>query len=197
MAAATSLIITLFLLVSTAPLSLVHAQPLPAAGPDTVVIWEAGEPDILHPLFSDADSAGDVLETMFTRDVQRDDSWKAFPQGVEYIRAFIVGVLASCEPRYYSQSIPTEANGWTGGNFTGYRNPEMDEACGAATREVDEEKRIAALRQVARIFSRDLPALPLFWRVRVVAAKTGLQNFSFGAPFLGDEFWNAHAWFWK
>lgn len=104
---------------------------------------------------------------------------------------------SSCEPRYASYSIPTEASGWTGGNFTGYRDLEMDEACTAAINELVEEKRLVAIRQVARIYSRDLPALPLFWRLTVVAAKKGLRNFSIGAPFHGEEMWNAPQWYWE
>lgn len=112
--------------------------------------------------------------------------------------AFSVGVGGgSCRPRYHSQSIPTEANGWNGGNYSGYRNPEMDEACLAAIHEPDEGKRVGALRQVGKIFSRDLPALPLFYRATIMTAKTGLQNFSIGAPFFGGAFWNAHAWYWQ
>lgn len=112
--------------------------------------------------------------------------------------AFTVSTgAANCKPRYASKSIPTEANGWNGGNFPGYRSAEMDAACDGAFRELDAQKRVDAQRQVARVFSRDLPALPLFWRLTVVAAKRGLRNFSIGAPFHGDWMWNAPQWYWE
>jgi peptide/nickel transport system substrate-binding protein len=64
----------------------------------------------------------------------------------------------------------------------GYQNPEWDRVCGAITREIDETKRNMLLSESARIFSRDLPALPLYFRVRAAAAKTGLRNFTRDRP---------------
>lgn len=104
---------------------------------------------------------------------------------------------ANCNPRYSSTSIPTEANGWIGGNFTGYRSAEMDEVCERGFRELDVPTRIGAQRQVARVFARDLPTLPLFWRLTTVAAKQGLRNFSIGTPFYGEEMWNVPQWYWE
>src|SRR5947199_7163092 len=65
------------------PAAGVQAQP--AAGRDTVVIGMAQEPDYLNPLFSEMAAAVSVNWTIFTRDVQRDNTWKNFPQGVEYL----------------------------------------------------------------------------------------------------------------
>lgn len=73
----------------------------------------------------------------------------------------------------------------------GYQNPEWDRVCGEASREVDEAKRNRLLNESARIFARDLPALPLYFRVEAVAAKSGLQNFTVRGT------WNAHQWFWE
>lgn len=53
-------------------------DPARPAGRDTVVIGASAEPDTLHPLFFDADTAGDVLKTLFTREVQLDDNWSPF-----------------------------------------------------------------------------------------------------------------------
>ena len=41
----------------------------------------------------------------------------------------------------HSEEIPTEANGWAGQNYTGYRNPEMDELIDAIEVELDRDKR--------------------------------------------------------
>jgi len=105
------------------------------------------------------------------------------------------GPYSDCNFLYTSDDIPSEANGWRGQNLPGYKNAEMDRVCKAASREVRETERKRLLNESAQIFSRDLPALPLFFWVRVGAVKAGLQNFTpRGLP---SETWNAHQWYWK
>jgi len=65
----------------------------------------------------------------------------------------------------YSTEIPTAANAWTGQNYPGYRNAEMDAALDAAERELDETKRKAIFADIQRIHAEALPVLPLFFRV--------------------------------
>ena len=64
----------------------------------------------------------------------------------------------------HSAEIPTEANGWSGQNFTGYRNPRMDQLLDAIEVELDRERRAALWHELQRIYADDLPALPLFFR---------------------------------
>ena len=111
--------------------------------------------------------------------------------------AWIFDPSSDCDVIYTSDAIPSQGNNWYGLNFAGYSNADMDRICKALVREFDEAKRNELLRESARTFSRDLPALPLFFRATVAAAKTGLQNFS--VPGIGDTFelWNAHQWYWK
>ena len=78
--------------------------------------------------------------------------------------------------KYTSDAIPSEANGWVGDNYPGYRNVEMDQVCRAIPSELDEEKRTRLLRMSASILARDLPVLPLYYRSEFVAVKEGLQN---------------------
>ena len=65
----------------------------------------------------------------------------------------------------HSGEIPTAANGWSGQNYPGYANPEMDKALDAAERELDEGKRRTLFGDIQRIHADDLPVLPLFFRV--------------------------------
>lgn len=111
--------------------------------------------------------------------------------------AWILSPTSDCDSLYTSDGIPSEANGWAGQNYPGYRNPEMDKLCKAASREIDEAKRNELLKQSAVIFSRDLPALPLYVRAQVAAAKIGLQNFVAIQLTTTYETWNAHRWFWE
>jgi len=110
---------------------------------------------------------------------------------------WVLGPGSGCRNLYTSGAIPSEANGWEGGNFPGYRNPEMDRLCEEAEGEIDETRRHRLLRETMIIFSRDLPALPLYSRVIIAAAKVGLENFTAYPLATGFEAWNAHTWYWK
>jgi len=102
-----------------------------------------------------------------------------------------------CDGLYTSDGIPTQQNGWTGQNYPGYRNPEMDRLCKEASREMDWDKRARLLRQTGRIFARDLPAVPLvFPSPQIDAVRVGLENFK---PNVLNDFptWNAYEWYWK
>ncbi|MGH2349595.1 MAG: peptide ABC transporter substrate-binding protein [bacterium] len=111
--------------------------------------------------------------------------------------AWVLSPTSDCDSIYTSDGIPTAANAWTGQNYPGYRNAEMDRVCRAASREIDESRRNAHLRESAVIFARDLPALPLYVRAQVAAAKAGLKNFV-AIQLAGTyETWNVHRWFWE
>jgi peptide/nickel transport system substrate-binding protein len=66
----------------------------------------------------------------------------------------------------HSEEIPTAENGWSGQNYTGYVNPEMDELIEAINVELDRERRRELWHELQAIYARDLPALPLYWRAR-------------------------------
>ncbi len=65
----------------------------------------------------------------------------------------------------HSKEIPSAANGWSGQNYPGYANPEMDAALDAAERELDVVKRRALFAEIQKLAADDLPSLPLFFRV--------------------------------
>ena len=65
----------------------------------------------------------------------------------------------------HSEEIPSAKNGWSGQNYPGYANPQMDKALDAAERELDFTKRRALFAEIQRLAADDLPSLPLFFRV--------------------------------
>lgn len=65
----------------------------------------------------------------------------------------------------HSKEIPTAENGWSGQNYPGYANPQMDKAIDDAERELDDDKRRALFAEIQKLAADDLPALPLFFRV--------------------------------
>ncbi|WP_439612139.1 peptide ABC transporter substrate-binding protein [Reyranella sp.] len=65
----------------------------------------------------------------------------------------------------HSKEIPSTDNGWSGQNYPGYANPEMDKVLDAAERELDVVKRRALFAEIQKLAADDLPSLPLFFRV--------------------------------
>lgn len=78
-----SLLLVTLLTFAIWPASGVQAQQ--AAGRDTVVIGMSQEPDYLNPMFAEMSAARAVQSTVFLDDIQRDNTWKLFAQGVEYM----------------------------------------------------------------------------------------------------------------
>jgi peptide/nickel transport system substrate-binding protein len=64
----------------------------------------------------------------------------------------------------HSEEIPSEANGWSGQNYAGFKNPRMDALLDAIEVELDRGKRAALWAELQRIYAEELPALPLFFR---------------------------------
>lgn len=64
----------------------------------------------------------------------------------------------------HSEEIPTEANGWSGQNYTGFRNAEMDQLIDELERELDRDQRRAMWERLQQIYAEELPALPLYFR---------------------------------
>jgi peptide/nickel transport system substrate-binding protein len=64
----------------------------------------------------------------------------------------------------HSTMIPTAENGWSGQNYTGYSNPEMDRLIEAIEVELDRDKRAELWAELQRLYASELPALPLFFR---------------------------------
>ncbi|MGI9419950.1 MAG: peptide ABC transporter substrate-binding protein [Geminicoccaceae bacterium] len=64
----------------------------------------------------------------------------------------------------HSEEIPTEANGWAGQNYTGYRNAEVDRLIDDIERELDRDKREKMWHELQTIYAEELPAIPLYFR---------------------------------
>jgi peptide/nickel transport system substrate-binding protein len=64
----------------------------------------------------------------------------------------------------HSKEIPTAANNYSGQNYTGYVNLEVDELLEAIEVELDRDKRRALWHRLQRIYASELPVIPLFFR---------------------------------
>ncbi|MEA3309891.1 MAG: peptide ABC transporter substrate-binding protein [Chloroflexota bacterium] len=97
--------------------------------------------------------------------------------------------IPPCE-LYLSSEIPSEENEWAGSNFSGFSNEEYDIACERALQSLPgTDEYIAAHQEAQRIFSEQLPALPLFLRLKIAATRAEVLGFTLD-PTENSELWN-------
>ena len=81
--------------------------------------------------------------------------------------------------------------GWQGVNVAGWSNEAYDSACNQAMLLLPEQSGYAEAHQEAmRIFAQELPAMPLFTRLRLAATTPDVLNFRLD-PTQQSEMWNA------
>lgn len=125
------------------------------------------------------------------------------PDGLVFGRSFSLAQFNwsnSYEPPcflYLSSEIPGPypdyERGWGGANVSGYRNPEFDAACQAAMNSLPEDPEYRANHLRAQeIFATDLPALPLYMRLKLVAARPDLCGLQVD-PGSSSALWNLEA----
>ena len=64
----------------------------------------------------------------------------------------------------HSDEIPRLERNWSGQNYTGFRNAEMDALLEALPQELDREKRRLLWHRLQAIYAEELPSLPLWFR---------------------------------
>lgn len=93
---------------------------------------------------------------------------------------------------FQSSEIPSEVNGWRGTNVTGFSSEEYDAACrDAGFFFRDETEYLNAYRQTQIIFADQLPAIPLFYRLQIAAARPDICQFDLDPT--ADPLWNIEA----
>jgi len=105
--------------------------------------------------------------------------------------AWLTDVVPPCD-LYLSTEISSDANQWSGQNFSGYTDPAYDAACGQALSVLPGEPDFAAAHGLAQQhFSEALPALPLYYKVWAFATRPDLEGFIPDA--IAVETWNIEA----
>jgi peptide/nickel transport system substrate-binding protein len=64
----------------------------------------------------------------------------------------------------HSEEIPSAENGWSGQNYTGFKNAEMDELIEKINLEIDRKKRKAMWDRLQEIYVEEVPVIGLYWR---------------------------------
>lgn len=129
----------------------------------------------------------------------QDDLYAPGPEGLLFGRRFDLieyamstdAVRPPCE-WFMSGEIPNSGNHWIGTNVTGFKNPEYDAAChGAALALPGEPAYDESYKQAQTVFASELPSIPLYYRVKVAAARADLCHFDLDPS--ANPMWNVEA----
>lgn len=124
------------------------------------------------------------------------------PDGTLYGRKFDLGQFAwltGVQPPtslYWCTEIPTEANSWAGQNETGWCNPDYDKVAKEADSTLKRAEALPLYHEAQKMFTDNVPVLPLFARVKVMATAPDVVNFK-PNPTVNSETWNIEAWGYK
>lgn len=121
------------------------------------------------------------------------------PKGVLFARQFDLAEYAlgveSVEPPchwFMSSQIPNAENNFIGANITGFRDEEYDAACRTAQAYArGEQEYLNQYRQTQIILAEEIPAIPLFYRLRIAAARPEVCGFVLDAT--ANPLWNIEA----
>ncbi len=94
---------------------------------------------------------------------------------------------------YYCTEVPSETNGWSGQNETSWCDPEYDRVAKRAALTIKRADSLADYARAQQLFMEQLPAIPLFARVKVMATSPQVVNFR-PNPTVNSETWNIETW---
>ena len=76
----------------------------------------------------------------------------------------------------HSTQIPTEENGYSGQNYTGFADPEVDDLIESIEENLDADARLPFWARLQHIYAEKLPVLPLYFRTNVDILPKWLQG---------------------
>ncbi|RPJ26404.1 MAG: hypothetical protein EHM33_11710 [Chloroflexi bacterium] len=113
------------------------------------------------------------------------DHYAQGPAGPLFGRQFDLAEYAigvnSLEPQcswFTSAQIPSESNHWVGTNMSGYENSNFDAACQKTLQTVSTDPEYTFHQEAQAIFAADIPAIPLYLRLKVAATRPGFCGFT-------------------
>jgi len=90
----------------------------------------------------------------------------------------------SLEPQcgwFTTSQIPNDKNQWVGTNVTGYSNPTFDKDCAQASQSLSSDPSYNLHQEAQAIFATDIPAVPLYQRLKVAATRPDFCGFTLDA----------------
>lgn len=95
--------------------------------------------------------------------------------------------------RNTTAEIPRADNRWRGANRGGWSNADYDPLADAFASTLDRDERVRQAIEMAKIYTREVPAIPLFFRAQPWAHIASLQGLRIAAP-ESNMAWNVHEW---
>ncbi len=133
------------------------------------------------------------------RNIPSTEFFASAPEGPLYSHRFDLGSFAwisDPDPGcylYLSNQIPLEENGWNGQNVPAFINEEYDRECTRAMQALpDTEDYVEGHLEAQRIFSEQLPTVPLFQRFKLAASRPEVKGFIVD-PTQQSVMWNIEA----
>jgi len=78
---------------------------------------------------------------------------------------------------FHSKNIPTSKNGWSGQNYMGWSNPQVDKLVDELDSELKHEKRIDIVHQILKYYTDEVPVLPLYYRSDVAVIPKQMKGY--------------------
>lgn len=78
---------------------------------------------------------------------------------------------------FHSKNIPTAKNGWSGQNYMGWNNPQVDKLTDELDAELKHEKRLDIVHQILKYYTDEVPVLPLYYRSDVAVIPKQMKGY--------------------
>jgi peptide/nickel transport system substrate-binding protein len=111
--------------------------------------------------------------------------------------AWIMGPYSTLYSIIHSSQIPTERNGWTGQNYTGFQNDYVDSLLNDVITTFDKTQWMKNLNIIQEILLKELPSLPLHNRTDISCLHKDLMNYKPCGNSSSSDFWNIAYWYWN
>jgi peptide/nickel transport system substrate-binding protein len=121
---------------------------------------------------------------------------RKFNGAIAAMYAWIMGPDSNLFNMANSKQIPTQANGWSGQNYTGFKNEIADKITLENMKLLDKNKVYDGIKIVQKILTDELPSLPLFFRVDITSCHEAIVNFR-PTGTLAPVTWNTPWWYWN
>lgn len=139
----------------------------------------------------DAEVKNEQSTTLFTDTL----NGRKFHGPTAIMFAWVMGPESNLYSTANSTQIPTQSNGWSGQNYTGFRDERVDLLTEDNLKQLDKKKIYRNLEEIQTTLTRELPSLPLFYRVDVTTAHKNLRGY-FPSGSGTSATWNGQFWSW-
>lgn len=96
--------------------------------------------------------------------------------GAMAMYAWISSPESSLKEQFACSEIPTEKNGWSGQNYTAWCNKKVDELAEKINAEFNDKKRAGLAHQFLKLYTDEVPVIPLYYRADIAVNPTSLKN---------------------